>query len=83
MTTRLARFVAKTLRGSTAKLADNITANNALLNRLMERQKGRPKPKPLTKAQIAKRERDRKRGEKYLRMAHDLGVYEEPDDRDY
>lgn len=69
-----------TFQARSAQLAKNITANNVPLKRLVLYSASHPKPKPLTKAQIAKRERDRKLGEEYLAKAHALGVYEERDD---
>ncbi len=63
------------LRGR--QLARNIEKSNALLQRFQDRVASTYKPP--TKAQIAKAERDRKRGEKYLAMANALGVYNDYD----
>lgn len=73
-------IISQSLKDRTGLLAANVTANNALLVRLQNSYATRPLPKPLTKAQIAKRDRDRKRGEMYLAKAHALGVYEEEED---
>lgn len=74
------QIVKKTLQKRTGALMASVTHNNALLSRLEKEWASRPKPKPLTKAQIAKRNRDEALGRKYLAKAHALGVYEE--DRD-
>lgn len=71
----VSKCVSHAIKGRRGQLMANIMTYNALLNRLMVM----PKPKPPTKAQIAKRERDRKLGEKYLAMAYALGIYEERD----
>lgn len=76
MTVKMSDVVMETLKSRAEALAENVIAHNALWKKLMA---GRPKPKTLTKRQLAKRDRDRKRGEKYLAKAHALGVYEEPD----
>lgn len=75
--TSISEFVTETLNTRASHLAKNITINNAYLKRLLARA---PKPKRLTKAQIAKQKRDRKLGKKYLAKAHALGVYEDRDD---
>lgn len=59
------------------QLARVIVKDSALLKLLTEESR---KPKPLTAAQVAKRVRDRSRGEAYLAKAHALGVYEDRDD---
>lgn len=76
----LSQIVKQTLQKRTGALMASVTANNALLSKLEKDWAGRPKPKPLTKAQIAKRNRDEALGREYLAKAHALGVYEE--DRD-
>jgi len=74
--TQLSDIIAETLRSRAGALCKNVTQTNALLNRLMANQ---PKPRPLTAAEKRERAHREALGRKYLKMAHELGVYDDDD----